>query len=87
MYAAASVAERASLAAEHAEAAYHPRPALWTAAARGPLTEEAEAVHPGDAAQCDLWFPPRKILLEDGSRTLLPVLVITAAHSRYMVAG
>lgn len=38
---------------------------------------------PGDAAQCDLWFPPRKILLEDGSRVLLPVLVITAAHSRY----
>jgi len=34
----------------------------------------------GDAAQCDLWFPPRKILLEDGSKTLLPVLVITAAH-------
>jgi hypothetical protein len=21
---------------------------------------------PGDAAQCDLWFPPRKIPLEDG---------------------
>jgi hypothetical protein len=21
----------------------------------------------GDVAQCDLWFPPRKILLEDGS--------------------
>ena len=40
---------------------------------------------PGDAAQCDLWFPPRKIPLEDGSRTLLPVLVITAAHSRLMV--
>jgi len=40
----------------------------------------------GDAAQCDLWFPPRKILLEDGSRTLLPVLVVTAAHSRYTVA-
>jgi hypothetical protein len=39
---------------------------------------------PGDAAQCDLWFPPRKIPLEDGSRVLLPVLVITAAHSRYM---
>ncbi|WP_157009348.1 IS21 family transposase [Agromyces laixinhei] len=38
----------------------------------------------GDAAQCDLWFPPRKIPLEDGSRVLLPVLVITAAHSRYM---
>ena len=33
---------------------------------------------PGDAAQCDLWFPPRKIPLEDGSKALLPVLVITA---------
>lgn len=40
---------------------------------------------PGDAAQCDLWFPPKKIPLEDGSKTLLPVLVITAAHSRFMV--
>jgi transposase len=40
---------------------------------------------PGDAAQCDLWFPPRKIPLEDGSATLLPVMVITAAHSRFMV--
>jgi hypothetical protein len=40
---------------------------------------------PGDAAQCDLWFPPRKIPLEDGSTTLLPVMVITAAHSRFMV--
>ena len=41
---------------------------------------------PGDAAQCDLWFPPRKILLEDGTLKLLPVLVITAAHSRFTVA-
>jgi hypothetical protein len=39
---------------------------------------------PGDAAQCDLWFPPGRIPLEDGSRALLPVLVITAAHSRFM---
>jgi hypothetical protein len=38
----------------------------------------------GDAAQCDLWFPPRKIPLEDGTTKLLPVLVITAAHSRFM---
>ena len=38
---------------------------------------------PGDAAQCDLWFPPARIPLEDGSRALLPVLVITAAHSRF----
>jgi transposase len=41
---------------------------------------------PGDAAQCDLWFPPRRIPLEDGSTTLLPVLVITAAHSRFTLA-
>jgi transposase len=41
---------------------------------------------PGDAAQCDLWFPPRKIPLEDGTTRLLPVLVITAAYSRFMVA-
>ena len=39
----------------------------------------------GDAAQCDLWFPPRKIPLEDGTRVLLPVLVITAAYSRFML--
>jgi transposase len=40
---------------------------------------------PGDAAQCDLWVPPRRIPLEDGSKTLLPVLVITCAHSRFML--
>ena len=39
----------------------------------------------GDAAQCDLWFPPRKIPLENGTRMLLPVLVITAAYSRFML--
>jgi transposase len=39
---------------------------------------------PGDAVQCDLWFPPRKIPLEDGTSRLLPVLVITAAHSRFI---
>jgi transposase len=39
---------------------------------------------PGDAAQCDLWFPPKRIPLEDGSTALLPVLVIVAAHSRFM---
>jgi transposase len=40
----------------------------------------------GDAAQCDLWFPPCKIPLEDGSRVLMPVLVMTAAYSRFMLA-
>ena len=39
----------------------------------------------GDAAQCDLWFPPRRIASEDGSTALLPVLVMVAAHSRFMV--
>ena len=38
----------------------------------------------GDVAQCDLWFPPMRIPLEDGSRALLPVLVIVAAHSRFI---
>jgi transposase len=41
---------------------------------------------PGDAAQCDLWFPPKRIPLEDGTMALLPVLVITCAHSRFMLA-
>ena len=40
----------------------------------------------GDAAQCDLWFPPKRIPLENGTSTLLPVLVITAAHSRFVLA-
>ena len=40
---------------------------------------------PGDVAQCDLWFPPKKIPLEDGTKMLLPVMVITAAYSRFMV--
>lgn len=38
----------------------------------------------GDAAQCDLWFPPRRIPLEDGTSALLPVLVIVPAHSRFI---
>jgi hypothetical protein len=41
---------------------------------------------PGDTAQCDLWFPPATIPLEDGSSRSLPVLVVNAAHSRYMLA-
>ncbi|WP_211356096.1 helix-turn-helix domain-containing protein [Lapillicoccus jejuensis] len=40
----------------------------------------------GDAAQCDLWFPPKKIALEDGASSLLPVLVMTCAHSRFTLA-
>lgn len=40
----------------------------------------------GDAAQCDLWLPPQKIPLEDGTAVLLPVLVIIVAHSRFVTA-
>jgi len=40
----------------------------------------------GDAAQCDLWFPPRKIPLENGNAVLLPVLVMVLAHSRFVLA-
>jgi hypothetical protein len=39
---------------------------------------------PGDAAQNDLWFPPKRIPLEDGSTSLLPVLVMVPAHSRFI---
>lgn len=42
---------------------------------------------PGDAAQCDLWFPPKRIPLEDGTTGLLPVLVMVAAHSRFICAA
>lgn len=41
---------------------------------------------PGDAVQCDLWFPPYRIPLDDSSRSLLPVLVMTLAYSRMMLA-
>jgi len=40
----------------------------------------------GDAIQCDLWFPPFKIPLEDGRAVLLPVLVMVCAYSRFMMA-
>jgi transposase len=41
---------------------------------------------PGDAAQCDLWFPPKRIPLEDGTTVLVPVLVMTCAYSRFTLA-
>ncbi len=41
---------------------------------------------PGDAAQCDLWFPPQRIPLEDGTAALLPVVVMVAAYSRFINA-
>ena len=40
----------------------------------------------GDAAQCDLWFPPQRIPREDATTVVLPVLVIVATHSRFLIA-
>lgn len=51
---------------------------------RRPDPADRLAWAPGDAAQCDLWFPPKRIPLEDGTTALLPVLVIVAAHSRFI---
>jgi hypothetical protein len=51
---------------------------------RRPDPADRLAWEPGDPAQCDLWFPPGRIPLEDGSSALLPVLVIVAAHSRFI---
>ena len=39
----------------------------------------------GDAIQCDLWFPPYKVPLDDGQECLVPVLVMACAYSRYTV--
>lgn len=39
----------------------------------------------GDAAQCDLWFPPTRIPLEDGTAAMLPVLMVVPAFSRLLL--
>lgn len=49
-FAAATVAERATVAAEHGEAAFDSSPTVRASAARGPLTDEAEDVLAGDEA-------------------------------------
>jgi hypothetical protein len=41
---------------------------------------------PGDAAQCDLWFPPMRVPLDDATTVLLRVLVMTCAYSRFTLA-
>lgn len=40
-----------------------------------------------DAAQCDLWVPPKSVPLENGTGMLLPLLVITLVYTRYVLAG
>jgi transposase len=41
---------------------------------------------PGRAIQCDLWFPAPKIAVGFGQETMLPVLVMVAAFSRFIAA-
>ena len=43
--------------------------------------------HPGDQAQCDLWFPEPRIPVDDGTRVMLPVLVMVASSSEFITAG
>jgi hypothetical protein len=42
--------------------------------------------HPGDQVQCDLWFPEPKISIGDGTRVMLPVLVMVASFSKFIAA-
>lgn len=41
---------------------------------------------PGDAVQCDLWFPPVKLQVGAGQQASPPVLVMVAAYSRFITA-
>ncbi|TQN41624.1 transposase [Blastococcus colisei] len=41
---------------------------------------------PGQATQCDLWFPEVKIPVGHGQAAVLPVLVMTATYSRFISA-
>ncbi|MEU8125573.1 IS21 family transposase [Spirillospora sp. NPDC049024] len=44
------------------------------------------AYQPGELAQCDLWFPPAKVLVGAGQQTSPPVLVMVSGYSRWMLA-
>lgn len=41
---------------------------------------------PGDAVQCDLWFPPVKVPTGAGQHGSPPVLVMVASYSRFITA-
>lgn len=42
---------------------------------------------PGEVVQCDLWFPPARIPTGVGGRSaVFPVLVMVAAHARFILA-
>lgn len=42
--------------------------------------------HPGEIAQCDLWFPKPPIPVGGGQQRVLPVLVMVLGYSRYISA-
>jgi transposase len=51
-------------------------------------TDPADRIvyHPGEQMQCDLWFPEPRIPVDDGSRAMLPVLVMVASFSKFITA-
>ena len=51
-------------------------------------TDPADRIvyHPGDQMQCDLWFPEPRIPLVDGTKVMLPVLVMVASFSKFITA-
>jgi len=51
-------------------------------------TDPADRIvyHPGDQVQCDLWFPAPRIPIGDGTRVMLPVLVMVASFSKFLTA-
>jgi transposase len=51
-------------------------------------TDPADRIvyHPGDQVQCDLWFPEPRIPVADGTRAMLPVLVMVASFSKFITA-
>jgi transposase len=44
------------------------------------------AYQPGELAQCDLWFPAKRITLGAGVAGILPVLVMVLGYSRWLMA-
>ena len=51
-------------------------------------TDPADRIvyHPGDQVQCDLWFPEPRIPVADGTEVVLPVLVMVASFSKFIIA-
>jgi len=51
-------------------------------------TDPADRIvyHPGDQVQCDLWFPEPRIPVADGTKMVLPVLVMVASFSKFVTA-